>query len=236
MLKLDLQANGATVELIRNPTTSALMIVKNGQRCWVHVPPDAASAGPLPCLLVMHGAGKGRFWNLEEQAASFAEQAREHKVIVVYPETRGGTWDYISTRRAARADFDFVQMCLRTVRKAYRVDRTAVMGISDGGSMALSLAVHNPGIFEAAISVSAGFAEPPRTSAGASPKLFMVHGSHDPMFPLERVGEPLREKLVKLGYRVEHRVAQGQGHAPDGWRGMFLPEWLRMGATCNERG
>ena len=97
--------------------------------------------------------------------------------------------------------------------------------------MALSLAAANPAVFQAAISVSAGFCvEPPRVSAAAAaPKIFMIHGSHDGMFPLERVGLPLRKRMVDLGYDVEHRIARGQGHVPAGWRSEFLPAWLAMG-------
>jgi hypothetical protein len=58
---------------------------------------------------------------------------------------------------------------------------------------------------------------------------FMLHGSNDAMFPLARVGIPLRDKLRGLGYEVEHRVGQGQGHVPQGWHEEFLPAWLALG-------
>ena len=50
----------------------------------------------------------------------------------------------------------------------------------------------------------------------------MLHGSHDSMFQLSRIGLPLRE----LGYDVEHRVGEGHGHVPPGWQEEFLPAWL----------
>ena len=57
------------------------------------------------------------------------------------------------------------------------------------------------------------------------------------MFPLKRVGLPLRDKLVALGYEVEHRVGKGDGgifgpagHVPPGWQEEFLPAWLAMRA------
>jgi len=229
MLKLDVAARDHGL-LVRDPKSSALMMVKDGQRCWVHVPPDA-KCKPLPLLIVLHGAGKNKYWNLEQQAASLSELASHHKIIVVYPEARGSTWDYISSKKSSRADFDFIQIALGNLLQAYSVDRIGVMGLSDGGSMALSLAAANPAVFQAAISVSAGFCvEPPRVSAAAAaPKLFMIHGSHDRMFPLERVGLPLRNRLVDLGYDVEHHIAHGQGHVPEGWRSEFLPAWLAMG-------
>ena len=51
-------------------------------------------------------------------------------------------------------------------------------------SLALSLAVHNPAVFQAAISASAGFCVSPPAASAASPKLFMMHGSSDGMFPV----------------------------------------------------
>ena len=108
--------------------------------------------------------------------------------------------------------------------------RTAVLGISDGGSVALSLAAANPMLFQAAMSVSAGFcADPPRADARASPRMFMLHGAQDRMFPLARVGVPLRDRLLQLGYAVEHRVAEA-GHVPTGWQEEFLEDWLALDA------
>ena len=85
--------------------------------------------------------------------------------------------------------------------------------------MALSLAAHNPSVFQAAMSISAGFCvEPPRAnkSHASLPKMFMKHGALDDMFPLKRIGIPLRDQLLGLGYDVEHRVGQGED-------GMFGP-------------
>merc|ERR1711998_824639 len=115
--------------------------------------------------------------------------------LIMYPEAKGSTWDFISSRQRSRKDLDFIQSCISRVRREYRVDerRIAVMGLSDGGSLALSLAAHNPSVFEAAISVSAGFCVSPPAASATSPKLFMMHGSVDHMFALERVGVPLKK-------------------------------------------
>ena len=63
----------------------------------------------------------------------------------------------------------------------------------------------------------------------------MKHGAADTMFPLERVGLPLRDQLLGLGYDVEHHVGRGEGgmfgpagHVPPGWHEEFLPAWLAM--------
>jgi len=184
----------------------------------------------LPLLIELHGAGKNRFWSLEESVGRWEPVARRHNMLILYPEAKGSTWDFISSRRSARSDVDFMEAALNHVRKTFNVDnrRIAVIGISDGGSMALSLATHNPKTFQAAISISAGFCASPPLCSGKSPKLFMKHGAEDRMFPVSRVAIPLRDQLKAAGYSVEHRVGAGDGHVPRGWEEEFLSAWLAL--------
>jgi len=216
-------------------------IERDGQSAWLHIP-RTQSGAPLPLLTVLHGAGKDSMWTLKEGTMSvddWAARADAHGVAILYPAARGSTWDYISSRRKHNKDIEFIQHAINTVRRMVPIDdqRIALLGLSDGGSLALSLASHNPSVFQAAMSISAGFcAEPPRAVA-PSPKMFIKHGSADDMFPLARVGIPLRDQLVGLGYDVEHRVGRGEGgmfgpagHVPPGWHEEFLPAWLAMGS------
>mmetsp|Transcript_23681 Transcript_23681/g.28562 ORF Transcript_23681/g.28562 Transcript_23681/m.28562 type:complete len:307 (-) Transcript_23681:113-1033(-) len=215
-----------------DPTTSSLVLQQpEGHVAYIHTPDKVTSN--VPVLVVLHGAGKGKFWNVKQSVASWGSIARSYNMIVIYPVARGSTWDYIASKRTQRRDIDFIQFSLNTVRGAFPVDdrRIAVCGLSDGGSMALSLTVHNPNLFQAGMSISAGFCAPPPSVDGRrrSPKIFIQHGSADRMFPLERVGIPLQSKLKRSGYDVEFRVAKGQGHVPTGWQQEFLPAWLEMG-------
>ena len=53
--------------------------------------------------------------------------------------------------------------------------------------------------------------------------MLLEYGTHDQLFPFERVAIPMREKLERMGYAVNFRVDQGGRHWPSG---DFQPEAL----------
>ena len=54
--------------------SSPLVIAGKGQSAWLHMP-DGAATGPLPLLVVLHGAGKNRMWDLREVRDSGLEDS-----------------------------------------------------------------------------------------------------------------------------------------------------------------
>jgi phospholipase/carboxylesterase len=92
--------------------------------------PAAATAGPLPLLVLLHGAGGSAAVQLRrlEGAADAAG------VVVLAPDSRAGTWD------AIRGDFGpdgaFLDRALAVVFRMVDVDpaRLAVGGFSDGAT------------------------------------------------------------------------------------------------------
>merc|ERR1719152_958018 len=178
-LQVEPPSSASPAHLLRSDPdgSSALVFERDGQRAWLHAPMTPATA-PLPLLIVLHGAGKDRMWNLKESVDAWAARAEAHGMLVLYPEARDHTWDYIKSKRTARSDFDFLQDALGQALRTFRVDprRIALLGISDGGSMALTLATHNPQLFQAAMSVSAGFCAarpgpPQRAAAALAPRI-----------------------------------------------------------------
>ena len=57
MLRLNVPPTAAAAGGFRpDAATSGLLLTRDGQRCWLHAPPEAGEA--LPLLVVCHGAGK----------------------------------------------------------------------------------------------------------------------------------------------------------------------------------
>ena len=62
------------------------------------------------------------------------------------------------------------------------------------------------------------------------PRVFLEYGTHDQLFPFERVAVPMREVLERMGYPLEFRVDEGGIHWP---RREFLRDaldWFLAGA------
>ena len=96
----------------------------------VYVP---ASAGPgAPLMLLFHGFGGTG----SREIVAVRQQADDHGVIVVAPDSRGQSWDIIVSGRFG-PDVEFVDQLMAVVPQRYDIDprRFAVSGISDGASV-----------------------------------------------------------------------------------------------------
>ena len=91
--------------------------------------------------------------------------------------------------------------------------RVAVMGMSDGASMAISMALRNPSVFQAALVQATGFFIRPTFMPPEVPRpqIFMEHGTGDRLFDIRSIALPNREQLLSLGCRVEFRAVEA-GH------------------------
>eukprot|EP00930_Biecheleria_cincta_P036272 TRINITY_DN24892_c0_g1_i1.p1 TRINITY_DN24892_c0_g1~~TRINITY_DN24892_c0_g1_i1.p1 ORF type:complete len:275 (+),score=31.74 TRINITY_DN24892_c0_g1_i1:179-1003(+) len=259
ILRLHLETPGHKVSSLRpSPTTKSLIYEQKKHVAHILGPPEVSH--PVPLLLVLHQhknsfppcvhtelleynatARQGdKLWRksakllqeIEFQVLSWAQMAQTHNIVIVYPFARDDTWDYITA--GTREDISFIEAAINAARRTFPVDdrRIATIGISDGGSLALSLAVHNQDIFQAAISASAGFCAsiPPVPHPGRTPKMFLKHGSEDETYPLRAVGLRVRDLLLRGGLEVEFRVGQGEGHSLKDFHSEFIPMWLAMGS------
>jgi len=177
-----------------------------GRRDAILQMPSKEKSGPLPLLVLFHGAG-GSGENMLHRLGSVPDEAG---VAVLAPDSRGGTWDAI--RGAFDADVTFVNRALERVFETVTVDpaRITLAGFSDGATYALSLGLINGDWCPKVVAFSAGFiVEGP---VHGKPRFFMSHGTADEILPIDRCGRPIAASLRKSGYDVTLREFNG-GHA-----------------------
>lgn len=166
--------------------------------------PEAA-AGPLPLLVLLHGAG-GHAGGMLRMVET---QARQAGVALLVPESRGSTWDVILG--GFGPDVAFLDAALGRTFAQLPVDpgRIAVGGFSDGASYALSLGIANGDLFRHILAFSPGFALPPGR-AGA-PSIYISHGTADDVLPIDRCSRRLVPRLRGAGHDLRYEEFEG-GH------------------------
>lgn len=163
------------------------------------VPARYHAEQPLPLAVVLHGAGGGA----QRGIASLQRLATISNVILVVPESRGRTWDVI--RGGFGPDVAFIDQALTHTFARYAVDpsRIAVSGFSDGASYALSLGLANGDLFTHIAAFSPGFVANVRVQG--RPRIFITHGTHDGVLPIDRCSRRIVPQLQGAGYDVQYR-------------------------------
>jgi phospholipase/carboxylesterase len=174
---------------------------------FVYVPKDYITGTPTPLLVMLHGAGNT---SLSVQYA--LPLADEFKVLVLAPDSRDErTWDGVL--RSWGPDVDFLSEAVGQTASRYSLDRTrvGVGGFSDGASYALSFGITFGDQFSRIISMSPGVMQP--IAARGKPRIFISHGTSDPIMPIDDTSRKFVPKLKSLGYDVTYREYEGR-HSP----------------------
>jgi phospholipase/carboxylesterase len=175
-----------------------------------------------PLFTVLHGAGRQ-----DKMLVKACRNEPDHRdAFFLVPRSIEPTWDLIVG--GDRCDLDFLEFAYDLIYRRYPIDpaRQVLIGYSDGASYALSLAISNPGIFDAALCWAAGFAmyDGENTESGTSkPDIYLEYGTHDELFSFEQVALPMQQNLERAGYRVKFSVDEGGRHWPSS---RFQPEAL----------
>lgn len=188
-----------------------------GTRDGLLAMPATIPAGPMPLLVLMHGAGG----NSANQLGRFASIPDEAGVAVLSVDSRGSSWDAI--RVGFGPDVAFIDAALKKVFGQVAVDpaRLAVGGFSDGATYALSLGLANGNLFRRIVAWSPGFiVDAPPTG---KPSVFISHGTRDEILPIDRCSRVIVPVLKQRGYAVTYREFEGPHAAP--------PEVAREGFT-----
>ncbi|HEU4428794.1 MAG TPA: alpha/beta hydrolase [Myxococcota bacterium] len=203
-----------------------------------HVPPGE---GPHPTILLLHGWGANA-----HDLLGLAPFLHGGEAIVLSPQgpvafeiARGvlgyGWWPITSTREIDPRAFDAARQLLRAFLDEactrYPVDRRklVVAGFSQGGVMAYDLALSDPGRFAGLIAMSSWLPEPIDAAIPAQEEhknfpALVLHGTQDPMIPVERAQES-RKRLLARGLSVQYRELEMQHEvSPEALRDVVL--WL----------
>jgi len=185
--------------------------IRNARRRAHICPPEFCNGEErLPLMLALHGS-RPLDHDLAEYTRFFAQLLDSSGVLLVVPESADGTWDFLLTGQ--RDDMDFIEFVLNEARRVWPVDdrRLGVLGHSDGASLALSMVLRNPHIFQAALVVATGFFVEPLMQQRCN--IFMEYGTRDHLFGFETVALPNRDRLLAAGHNVDFRGIEEAGHA-----------------------
>lgn len=205
---------GARPQTIAQPggaTPGRHPLSMGGKRDGIFLVPERLDAAkPAPLIVSLHGAGGVAAHALD----IFAAQAEASGIIVLAPESRSATWDVI--RGGYGPDVAFIESALDRVFRLHAVDpeRIAVAGFSDGASYALSIGITNGALFKDILAFSPGFMAP--TGQSDLPRIFISHGVHDEVLPIDPCSRRIVPRLTRAGYDVEYQEFDGGHVVPPG--------------------
>jgi phospholipase/carboxylesterase len=183
-----------------------------------HVPPGD---GPFPTILALHGWGAS-----SHDLIGLAPILHGGDALVLCPQgplgleiapgMLGFGWFPLSTERPPdpeefREAAGLVRRFLDAAVERYPIDRRklVILGFSQGGSLAYSLALAQPERFAGLVALSAWLPEellaatPPGAHLDGLQAL-VIHGTEDPLVPVA-LGQQSRDRLTKLGVSVTYR-------------------------------
>ena len=193
---------------VKTSAAGQIMLGLDRERDAILRLPKNASQSSLPLLVMLHGAtqsAEDMFWYL----GSTHEEAG---VAVLAPNSRDTTWDAIGG--SFGVDVEYLNRALERVFETVAIDpaRIAVGGFSDGATYAISLGLINGDLFNSVVAFSPGF-----VIGGiphGQPHIFISHGTHDHILPIDRCGRRIAIRLTSRGYDVTFREFDGDHEIP----------------------
>ncbi len=173
--------------------SKATLDVAGVQRSYrTYVPKSLPPGAPL--VLVMHGSGEGPQAIRRGTGYGFERLADQHGFAVVYPKSFGFDWNDCSAIgdtavNGVRADdAGFLVALVKKLVGELGVDpqRVFAAGVSNGGSMALRLALEQPKHFRAVAAALANVPAPQNFQCqpvAQTPSVMIMNGTEDPLVP-----------------------------------------------------
>jgi phospholipase/carboxylesterase len=216
MERLSLRLTHKEVELRDEASPTGFVQIEQREGRAVLLTPEVIDPDRrYPLITVFHGAGRHE----EHFVKACRGEPERCDALFLIPRSIGPTWDLIADR--GEVDLEFLEYAWDLIYRRYPVDRErqVLVGYSDGASYALSMALSNPGFFDAALCWAAGFVVVDRSAIphpGSKARLYLEYGTHDPLFSFEQIAVPMRDNLRKAGYDVTFSVDEGGRHWPSG--------------------
>jgi phospholipase/carboxylesterase len=191
--------------------------IGGGRDGFLYVPPSYTPNRPARLVVLLHGAGQSA---TEWSRAPLDQVFGSRHIVVLAPESRDTTWDFV--RGGYGPDVRFIDKALALTFRKCAIDPTAMAlgGFSDGASYALSLGVTNGDFFSSLMAFSPGFFSP--ALPHGRPRIFISHGTSDQILPIDRASRVIVPRLEQQGYNVKYVEFEG--------RHMFTPAILNQAA------
>jgi phospholipase/carboxylesterase len=173
-----------------------------------YVPATYSAERPAPLILMLHGGGG----HGSRSIRSLTALADTHGVVLLAPDARLQSWDFLYGDYGP--DVAFIDRALELIfaRLVIDVHHLAINGFSDGASYALSLGLGNGDLFSHVIAFSPGFMAPARHQG--TPKIYVSHGTHDDVLPIDRCSRRIVPQLEHGRYEVRYHEFEGPHTVP----------------------
>lgn len=195
----------------------------------------AAPSDARAALILLHGRGA-----TARGMMALAGEASPDHVLFVAPQAYRRTWYPHSFLAPIEQNEPYLTSALgvvghvldRTQQAGIPLERTVLVGFSQGACLALEYAARHPQTYGGVFGLSGGLIGPEDTSFSYDGDLdgtfvFLGCSDQDPHIPLERVQESA-DVLEKLGARVDARVYPGMGHTTNEEELRVLRETLQQ--------
>jgi phospholipase/carboxylesterase len=182
--------------------------LERGRDVLLYVPARYRPDSPAPLAVLLHGAGGDARGGMNPLLGG----ADDAGLLLLAPGSRHATWDVIVG--CFCPDVALIDRAMTYAFDHFSVDptRLAIGGFSDGASYALSVGLTNGDLFTHIIAFSPGFAAP--SDVVGKPDIFMSHGVHDRVLPVDRTSRLLHPRLIREGYHVRYEEFPGAHSVP----------------------
>ncbi len=191
------------------PTGIQSLQLSSKKENFIYIPQQYNSDTPASLAVMLHGSG-----GVAEHGLYLINQyADADNIIVFAPASQDYTWDVIAGEYFGM-DVIFLDHALQTIFDRYAIDASqiAIGGFSDGASYALCLGLINGDLFNSIIAFSPGFFY--ATKEHGRPEVFISHGVHDRVLPIDSCSRRIVPRLNNKGLAVSYHEFNGEHEIP----------------------